>query len=304
MSRVARPRPRRPGSTHRLCSSQQSPQDHPLMPATTLPAWRTKIARSTSSPSPIAADASRRICVSRTSISAGSGWSSTRNSTEAGSSGTDDLLDQRKVVEVGPEGPDLPLAEIGHGDAGQLDVPSRCFQHAILAQHEWPCVIGFDEPFGERLVAHLVESPERDHDVGERFLTEAGEVSECCQPGHGGVRRPADDVVGEQGLQINRRGTGLGLEHVRQYLFTRSTHFSPCSCRESVCSASSGKPACVQVPSILALAAVNSSSVSAPEVCNCARCSISSAGSAGGGAYCPWSWPSSAGAWSSAGASS
>src|SRR5450755_1719929 len=297
MSRVARPRPRRPGSTHRLCSSQQSPQDHPLMPATTLPAWRTKIARSTSSPSPIAADASRRICVSRTSISAGSGWSSTRNSTEAGSSGTDDLLDQRKVVEVGPEGPDLPLAEIGHGDAGQLDVPSRCFQHAIRAQHERPGVIGFDEPFGERLVAHFVESPERDHDVGERFFTEGGEVSECCQPGHGGVRRPADDVVGEQGLQVNRCVTGLGPERVRQHLFARSTHFSPYSCRvpsESICS-NICWPSGVQEPSIFALAAVNSSSDSAPEACNCARCSISSAGSAGGGAYCAWSWPSSAG---------
>ena len=41
---------------------------------------------------------------------------------------------------------------------------------------------------------------------------------------------------------------------------------------------------------MFALAAVNSSSVSAPEACNCARCSSSSAGSAGGGAYCAWSW--------------
>ena len=52
---------------------------------------------------------------------------------------------------------------------------------------------------------------------------------------------------------------------------------------------------------MFALAAVNSSSESAPEVCNCARCSISSAGSAGGGAYCAWSWSSPAAAWSSAG---
>src|SRR5208282_3298541 len=152
------------------------------MPATTRPASRTKIARSTSPPSPMAADASRRICVSRTSRSAGSGWSSTWNSTATGWSGTGDLLDQRQVVEVGPEGPDLPLAEVGHGDAGQLDVPSGCFQHAISVEHERPGVIGFDEPFGERLVAHFVESPERDHDVGERFFTEGGEVSECCQP--------------------------------------------------------------------------------------------------------------------------
>src|SRR5271165_1537205 len=301
MSRVARPRPRRPGSTHRLCSSQQSPQVHPLMPATTLPPSRTKIARSASPPSPMAADASRRICVSRTSMSSGSGWSSTWNSAVTGSSGTDDLLDQRDVVEVCPVGPDLSLAEVGHGDAGQLDVPTRCFQHAILAQHERPGVISVDEPFGECLVAHFVDSPERDHDVGERCLTEGGEVSECCQPGHGGVRRPADDVIGEQGLQVNRCGTGLGLERVRQHLFARSTHFSPCSYWESIWSASSGDPAWVQVPSIFALAAVNSSSESAPEACNCARCSISSAGSAGGGAYCAWS---PGGAWSSAGASS
>src|ERR1039458_2231610 len=109
-------------------------------------------------------------------MSAGSGWSSTWNSIAAGSSGTDDLLDQREVIEVRPEGPDLPVAEVGHGDAGQLDVPSRCFQHGIRAEHEWPGVIGFDEPFGVRLVAHFVQPPERDHDVGERFFTEGGEV--------------------------------------------------------------------------------------------------------------------------------
>src|SRR5512132_3168923 len=117
------------------------------MPATTLPASRTKIARPASPPSPMAADASSRICVSRTSMSSGSGWSSTWNSTAAGSSDTGDLLDQRDVVEIGPVGPDLPLAEVGHGDAGQHDVPSRCFQHGILAEHQWPGVIGFDEPF-------------------------------------------------------------------------------------------------------------------------------------------------------------
>jgi hypothetical protein len=49
-----------------------APQVHPLIPATTPPASRTKIASSTSSPSPVAADASRRICVSRTSMSADS----------------------------------------------------------------------------------------------------------------------------------------------------------------------------------------------------------------------------------------
>src|SRR5512132_3980814 len=108
------------------------------MPATTLPPSRTKIAKSASPSSPMAADASRRICVSRTSMSAGSGWSSTRNSSAAGSSGTDDLLDQRQVIEVRPVGPDLPLAEVGHGDAGQLDVPSRRFQRGILAEHERP----------------------------------------------------------------------------------------------------------------------------------------------------------------------
>ncbi len=32
---------------------------------------------------------------------------------------------------------------------------------------------------------------------------EGGEVSECCKSGQGNVRRPAGDIVGEQGLQIN-----------------------------------------------------------------------------------------------------
>src|SRR5512135_2976861 len=117
-------------------------------------------------------------------MSSGSGWSSTWNSIATGSSDAGDLLDQRDVVEVGPVGPDLPLAEVSHGDAGQLDVLSRCFQHAALAEHQWPRVVGVDEPFGKRLVAHLVQAPERDHDVGERFFTEGGQVSECCQPGH------------------------------------------------------------------------------------------------------------------------
>src|SRR5450755_4252162 len=115
-------------------------------------------------------------------MSSGSGWSSTWNSASADLSGTDDLLDQRKIVEVRPEGPDLPIAEVGHGDARQLEAPSRCCQHAILAKHERPGVIGFDEPFSERLIAHLVESPERDHDVGERCLTKGRQGSEPCQP--------------------------------------------------------------------------------------------------------------------------
>jgi hypothetical protein len=78
-------------------------------------------------------------------MSAGSGWSSTWNSAAAGLSGAGDLLDQRQVIEVRPERPDLALAEVGHGDAGQLDVPPGCFQSAISAEHERPGVIGFDE---------------------------------------------------------------------------------------------------------------------------------------------------------------
>ena len=61
-------------------------------------------------------------------------------------------------------------------------MPSRCFHHRIVAEDERPGVIGFDEPFGERLVAHLVESPQHDDDVRERLLTEGGELSECFQP--------------------------------------------------------------------------------------------------------------------------
>jgi hypothetical protein len=98
-------------------------------------------------------------------------------------------------------------------------VPPGCFQRSVLIWHEQAGVVGLDHPFGERLVARFVQSPERDHHVGERFLVERGEVSECGQPGHGGVRRPAGDVVGEQGLKVNRYGTGLGLERVRQHLF-------------------------------------------------------------------------------------
>ena len=60
------------------------------------------------------------------------------------------------------------------------------FQHGILVEDEWPRVIGFDEPLGERLVAHFVESAEQDDDVGERHFAESGELSECCQPRHGG----------------------------------------------------------------------------------------------------------------------
>ena len=111
-------------------------------------------------------------------MSSGSGWSSTWNSTATDSSDADDLLDQRDVVEVRPERPDLPLAEVGHGDAGQPDVPSRCFQHGILAEHERARVIGFDQPFGVRLVAHFVESSEHEDDVGERYFTEGGQLRE------------------------------------------------------------------------------------------------------------------------------
>jgi hypothetical protein len=42
-------------------------------------------------------------------------------------------------------------------------------------------VIGFDEPFGERLVADLVESSQHDDDVGKRDFTNGGEVGEISQ---------------------------------------------------------------------------------------------------------------------------
>ena len=74
------------------------------------------------------------------------------------------------------------FAEVGHGEAGQLDMPSRCLQHGILIEDQWPGVIGFDAPFCERLVAHFVESSDHDHDVREREFTEGREVSECSQP--------------------------------------------------------------------------------------------------------------------------
>ena len=68
-------------------------------------------------------------------MSAGSGWSSAWNSTTTGRSGADDLLDQRQVIEVCPEGPDLPLAEVGYRDAGQLHVPSCYLQSGITVKH-------------------------------------------------------------------------------------------------------------------------------------------------------------------------
>src|SRR6478735_5397146 len=168
MSRVASPRPRSCGATQRLCSSQQSPQVHPLMPATIVPASRTKIANSTSSPSPVAIDASERMRSSKSSTSSGSGWSSTSNSTETESSDADDLLDHREVVEISPVRADPSLTEVGDADASELQVASRCFQHDILVQYEWARVIGFDQPLGVHPVPHLVDGTQQDHDVRER----------------------------------------------------------------------------------------------------------------------------------------
>jgi hypothetical protein len=47
-------------------------------------------------------------------------------------------------------------------------------------------VIGFDDPFGERPVADLVEASEHDDDIRERHFTEGGELGERCQPRRGG----------------------------------------------------------------------------------------------------------------------
>ena len=63
-------------------------------------------------------------------MSRGSGLLSTWNSTMR-SSGVDDLLDQREVVEVRPVGADLAVAEVGDRGAGQRDPPSRRFQDCI-----------------------------------------------------------------------------------------------------------------------------------------------------------------------------
>ena len=98
------------------------------------------------------------------------------------SSGADDLLDHREVIEVGAVRPDLSLAEVGHADAGQLDVSSGCFHRDVVVQDEWAGVIGFDQPFGVHPVADLVDGSQPDHDVGERDVTQRGELSECCQP--------------------------------------------------------------------------------------------------------------------------
>ena len=145
-------------------------------------------------------------------------------------------------------------------------MPSGCVQHRILVEDEWPRVIGFDEPLGERLVAHLVESPEHDDNVGERQLPQGGELGERRQPGHGRIRRPPDDIVGEQGAQINRCAADLGLERLQQHVLARFTHRDPLVPSLSTCWTSSGNPTCVQDPRTFALASANSSSVSAPDV--------------------------------------
>ena len=104
-------------------------------------------------------------------MSSGSGWSSTWNSIAAGSSDAGDLLDQRGIVEVRPVRPDLPVAEVGHGDACEFDMPSRCFQHRILAEDKWPGVVGFDEPFAQILLTdHLLE--------GANLASGGGEASQ------------------------------------------------------------------------------------------------------------------------------
>src|ERR1700722_4622196 len=172
------------------------------MPATIEPASRTKIARSTSSPSPMAAAASRWICASRNSMSSGSGRSSMWKSTGIGRSDADHLLDQRDVVEVRPIRPDLPFSEVGHGDARQLHVRSRCLHFDILGEDQRAGVISFDQPFGIRLIAHFVQSSEKNDDVGECDLAEGGEGGEFREPRYSRIWRPTHDIVGKQGAQI------------------------------------------------------------------------------------------------------
>ena len=61
-------------------------------------------------------------------------------------------------------------------------MPPRCLHHRIVAEDERPGVIGFDQPFGERLITHLVEASEHDDDIRERVFAEVGKPSECFQP--------------------------------------------------------------------------------------------------------------------------
>ena len=105
-------------------------------------------------------------------------------------------------------------------------MPSRRLHDGIFAEDERSRVIGLDDPLRERLVAHLVESSEHDDDVGERHITEGGELGECREPRHARVRRPTDDIVGEQGAKINRFTTDLSLDRLHQHILTRSTHHS------------------------------------------------------------------------------
>ena len=88
-------------------------------------------------------------------------------------------------------------------------------------------MIGFDQPFRERLVAHFVESSQHEDDVGERDLAEGDELDERRQTRNARVRRPADDVVGEQGARIDRCHADLGLERLEQHVLARFTHLQP-----------------------------------------------------------------------------
>ena len=58
------------------------------------------------------------------------------NSIAPGWSGSGDLLNQRKVVEVRPERPDLPLSEVGHRRAGQPDTIAGGLQSRVLGEEE------------------------------------------------------------------------------------------------------------------------------------------------------------------------
>ena len=79
----------------------------------------------------------------------------------------DAILPSRKSATVAP---------------GNLTCRPRRLQFGILAENQWPRVIGFDQPLGVCLIAHFVQPSEEHDDVGECDITEGSEDRERSEP--------------------------------------------------------------------------------------------------------------------------
>ena len=95
-------------------------------------------------------------------------------------SGPNELLDHREIVEVSPVRHDLPVAEIGDGDAGNAhasdaSTPPRRRGRAAP-------VIGLDEPFGERPVPHLSSPRKMMTTLENASSRRAASPASACSP--------------------------------------------------------------------------------------------------------------------------